>query len=153
MANWPPVDPANLAEADPDDLGNMATGFTYEPGSTFKAFTVAGALQEHLVTPDTVFDLPPTIQVADRTIEDAEARPGREPHRGPDPRPVLERRRGQDRPRSSAATEFDKWVRRFGFGKPTGIQLSRRGAGHRDPPRRTTRARRWATCRSARASR
>ncbi|MFL5871066.1 MAG: peptidoglycan D,D-transpeptidase FtsI family protein, partial [Solirubrobacterales bacterium] len=57
MANWPGVDPRDPADADPDALGNMATGFTYEPGSTFKAFTVAGALQEHLVTPQTRFDL------------------------------------------------------------------------------------------------
>ena len=42
MASWPPVDPNDLSDADPDQLTNMATGFTYEPGSTFKAFTVAG---------------------------------------------------------------------------------------------------------------
>ena len=48
---------------------NRAVGFTYEPGSTFKAFTVAGALEDGMVTPDTPFDLPPQIQVADRTIE------------------------------------------------------------------------------------
>ncbi len=40
-----------------DDLLNRATGFTYEPGSTFKAFTVAAALEEKLVTPETTFDL------------------------------------------------------------------------------------------------
>ena len=45
MASWPPVDPSDLSDADPDQLTNMATGFTYEPGSTFKAFTVAGALK------------------------------------------------------------------------------------------------------------
>ena len=66
MANWPGFDPSDPAAAEPEDLGNMATGFTYEPGSTFKAFTVAGALEEGLVTPTTTFELPPTIQVADR---------------------------------------------------------------------------------------
>ena len=70
----------------------MATGFTYEPGSTFKAFTVAGALSERLVTPSTTFYLPIEIQVADRTISDAEERGPETLHRRPDPRPVLERR-------------------------------------------------------------
>ena len=68
MASWPPIDPSDLSDADPDQLTNMATGFTYEPGSTFKAFTVAGALQDGLVKPETTFDVPPEIKVADRTI-------------------------------------------------------------------------------------
>src|SRR5262249_55240645 len=64
MANWPPVDPGDFAEASNEDLMNKATGFNYEPGSTFKAFTVAAALEEKLVTPSTEFTLPPSIQVA-----------------------------------------------------------------------------------------
>jgi cell division protein FtsI/penicillin-binding protein 2 len=120
MANWPTVDPSDLANANPQDLQNMATGFTYEPGSTFKAFTVAGALMEHLVTPNTVFDLPTEIQVADRTISDAEPR-------GPVSLTVA-----QILAQSSnvgavkiglevGAQNFYKWVRKFGFGQPTGI--------------------------------
>ena len=59
MANWPPVDPNDLSEVSNEDLVNRATGFNYEPGSTFKAFTVAAALEEKLVTPTTEFALPP----------------------------------------------------------------------------------------------
>jgi len=33
MASWPSVDPGDLSDADPDQLSNMATAFTYEPGS------------------------------------------------------------------------------------------------------------------------
>ena len=72
MADWPSFDPSDPASASPSALRDMATGFTYEPGSTFKAFTVAGALSESLVTPNTVFGLPVEIQVADRRISDAE---------------------------------------------------------------------------------
>src|SRR5205807_2127658 len=74
MANWPPVDPGDLSGVSNTDLRNQATGFTYEPGSTFKAFTVGAALQDHLVTPEQSFYLPPTIRVADRTVHEAEAR-------------------------------------------------------------------------------
>ena len=98
-------------------------GYTYEPGSTFKSVTVAGALQDGTVTPDTPFDLPPQIQVADRTIgESHDARAG-DADDGADPRAVL-----ATSARSRSACEmgkqrFDYWVRKFGFGKPTGVDL------------------------------
>ena len=157
MANWPSVDPYNLDEAEPEDLTNMATSFTYEPGSTFKAFTVGASLEEGLITPKTPFNLPPTIlQVADRTIEESHPRGyatmtvadilaqssnvgavtiGME----------LNEKRGDD--------TFDEWIRKFGFGDADGDRLPGRGAGHRARRPRSTRARPWATCRSARASR
>ncbi|HEU5064099.1 MAG TPA: penicillin-binding protein 2 [Solirubrobacterales bacterium] len=122
MANWPPVDPADLSEASNEDLLNRATGFTYEPGSTFKAFTVSAALEEKLVTPLSEFTLPPTIQVADRVIEESH------------PRGTENMTVSQILAHSSnvgsveiglkvGAEKFDRWVRRFGFGRPTGIQF------------------------------
>jgi cell division protein FtsI (penicillin-binding protein 3) len=121
MANWPAVDLTDLSNASSSELQNMATGFTYEPGSTFKAFTVAGALEDHVVTPDSTFHLEPTIQVADRTIEDAE------------PRGPVDLSVAQILAQSSnvgavtvalklGATKFSHWVSRFGFGRPTGLQ-------------------------------
>jgi cell division protein FtsI/penicillin-binding protein 2 len=122
MANWPPVDPSDLSQVSNEDLMNKATGFNYEPGSTFKAFTVAAALEEHKVTPSTEFTLAPQIQVADRTIEDAE-------ERGTENMTV-----GQILSRSSnvgavtiglevGAEQFSKWIDKFGFGHETGVQF------------------------------
>jgi len=122
MANWPPIDPSDLSEASEEDLMNRATGFNYEPGSTFKAFTVSAALEEKLVTPQTEFTLAPSIQVADRTIEDAE-------ERGTENMTVE-----QILAKSSnvgavtiglevGAEKFSKWIDRFGFGRPTGVQF------------------------------
>jgi cell division protein FtsI (penicillin-binding protein 3) len=122
IANWPPVDPSDLENADPDDLINRATGFTYEPGSTFKAFTVSAALEEGLVTPEKTFTLPPQLHVADRIIEDAEARP------------TVTLSVAEILAHSSnvgAATiglevgseKFSRWIDRFGFGRPTGVQF------------------------------
>ncbi|MGN6586889.1 MAG: peptidoglycan D,D-transpeptidase FtsI family protein, partial [Solirubrobacterales bacterium] len=122
MANWPPVNPEDLSEVSNEDLLNKATEFNYEPGSTFKAFTVAAALEEKLVTPTSEFVLPPTIQVADRTIKDAE-------ERGTETMSVA-----TILARSSnvgavtiglkvGAERFSKWIDRFGFGRPTGIQF------------------------------
>jgi cell division protein FtsI (penicillin-binding protein 3) len=122
MANWPPVDPEHLDEASEADLLNRATGFTYEPGSTFKAFTVAAALEEKEVTPTSSFTLPPQLQVADRVIEDAEARP------------TVTLSVAEILAHSSnvgaatiglqlGAEKFSRWIERFGFGRPTGVQF------------------------------
>jgi cell division protein FtsI (penicillin-binding protein 3) len=122
MANWPRVDANDLGGAPSYARQNRAVGFTYEPGSTFKAFTVAGALEQGLVTPKTEFDLPVTLQVADRQIHDAEAR-------GPERLSVAQilaqsSNIGADLIGAKLGpVRFDNWVHRFGFGKPTGIQL------------------------------
>jgi cell division protein FtsI/penicillin-binding protein 2 len=127
LANWPPVDPSKPGTAS-YLTQNRAVQTIYEPGSTFKAFTVAGALEEKLITPDTVFGLPISLQVADRTITDAH-------DRGPEALTVA-----QILAQSSnvgavkigqklGPTRFDKWVRRFGFGASTGIDLPGEQAG------------------------
>jgi cell division protein FtsI/penicillin-binding protein 2 len=127
LANWPAADPSKPGAAS-YSTQNRAVQTNYEPGSTFKAFTVAGALEEKLITPDSTFDLPVNLQVADRTITDAEVR-------GPETLTVA-----QILAQSSnvgavkvgeelGAIRFDKWVRRFGFGASTGIDLPGEQAG------------------------
>ncbi len=122
MANWPPLDPAHLEEASNEDLLNRATGFNYEPGSTFKAFTVAAALTEKLVTPETEFTLPPSIMVADRTIKDAEERPTENMTVAQ----ILARSSNVGAVKIGlevGAKRFSRWITRFGFGRPTGVQF------------------------------
>jgi cell division protein FtsI (penicillin-binding protein 3) len=122
MANWPTVDPSDPTQVDPDDLGNMATGFTYEPGSTFKAFTVSSALMEKLVTPTTMFNLPVELQVADREVTDSHAR-------GPVSLAVADILAQSSNVGAAmiglevGGERFYKWIRRFGFGDPTGIDF------------------------------
>jgi cell division protein FtsI/penicillin-binding protein 2 len=122
LANWPRVNANQLGDAPAYARQNRAIGATYEPGSTFKAFTVAGALEEDKVTPDTSFNLPPTITVADREIGEAHARGWVTLNT----RQILEQSSnvgaimiGQ----RLGAAHFDRWVRRFGFGQATGIDL------------------------------
>jgi cell division protein FtsI (penicillin-binding protein 3) len=120
IANWPPVDPTDLESADPDDLLNRATGFTYEPGSTFKAFTVAAALEEGQVRPETYFTLPPTLQVADRVIEESHAR-------GTATMSVAEILAHSSNVGAVTiglglgSEKFSRWIARLGFGRPTGV--------------------------------
>jgi cell division protein FtsI (penicillin-binding protein 3) len=118
MANWPTTNPA--APSSLDNLENLATGLTYEPGSTFKAFTVAGALEDGKVTPSTPFYLPTELQYADRTVTDAEAR-------GPETLTVAQilaqsSNIGADLIGGKVgAKRMSYWIHRFGFGQPTGI--------------------------------
>ncbi len=122
MANWPPFDPSDLAGASPEDLMNRATGFTYEPGSTFKAFTVAAALEEKLVTPESSFTLAPSIQVADRVIEESH-------ERGTETLSVAEILAHSSNVGAVTiglqlgSEHFSRWISRFGFGRPTGVRF------------------------------
>ena len=91
-------------------------------GSTFKVVTVAGALEEQLVGPQTSFRLQYSIQVADRVIHDAE-------ERGTEDMTV-----SQILSRSSnvgaitlaiqlGRERLARWIERFGFGAKTGIDF------------------------------
>ncbi len=55
MANLPTFDPRHPGDFDASARRNRAVTDTFEPGSTFKAVTVAGALNEGLVTLRTQF--------------------------------------------------------------------------------------------------
>lgn len=128
LANWPRVNANKLYEAPDYALTNRAVGATYEPGSTFKAFTVAGALEEGAVTPDTTFSLPPVLQVADREITDSHPR-GWEVR---DVAGILKESSNVGAVKigmALGARRFDRWVRRFGFGRPTGVDLPGEEAG------------------------
>jgi len=101
---------------------NRAVTDTYEPGSTFKLVTVAGALSDRLVSPTTRFTLPYSIQVADRVVHDAEPR-GTETmtvahilsHSSNVGAITLAQKLGKQR--------LARWIKRFGFGKLTGIDF------------------------------
>ena len=122
VANWPRVDANDVEDAPEWAKQNRAVQASYEPGSTFKAFTMAGALEDGKVRPDDVFQLPATIMVADREIgESHDQSYGTLTASG-----IIEKSSnvgtimiGQ----RLEAKRFDYWVRRFGFGKPTGVDL------------------------------
>jgi cell division protein FtsI (penicillin-binding protein 3) len=122
MANWPQVDPNRPGASSPEAMQNRAVSFDYEPGSTFKAVTVAGALQQGLVTPTSSFFVPDKIQVADRTIHD-------DTEHGDESLTTA-----QILAQSSnvgaikiggleGKNDFASWVQRFGFGRRTGVEL------------------------------
>jgi cell division protein FtsI (penicillin-binding protein 3) len=117
LANWPAS-----ANGSPAAAEDQAIGLNYEPGSTFKAITVAGALQDGLVTPNTQFDIPPVLQFADRQIHDAEYH-GYETLNVANILKVSSNIGADLIGMRLGAKRFDYWVHRFGFGQPTGVDL------------------------------
>ena len=128
LANYPAVDPSKPGTGGAYASQNRAVQASYEPGSTFKPFTVAGALEEEIVTPETTFELPPELKVADRTITEAHDAG------------YVTLNVGQILAQSSnigsvkiglrlGIERFDEWVRNFGFGSPTGIDLPGEAGG------------------------
>ncbi len=122
MAVSPGFDANAYARTDVDRHRNVAVTDTFEPGSTFKLVTVAAALSEGLVNESSPFTLPYGIQVADRVVHDAEPR-------GTETMTVA-----QILARSSnvgaitlaqllGPQRLGRWIERFGFGKPTGIDF------------------------------
>jgi cell division protein FtsI (penicillin-binding protein 3)/stage V sporulation protein D (sporulation-specific penicillin-binding protein) len=101
---------------------NRAITDTYEPGSTFKLVTIAGALSTGIVTPQTKFKLPYSIHVADRVIHDAEYRPTETltvseilSHSSNVGAVTIAEKLG--------APGLMDWIARFGYGKKTGIDF------------------------------
>jgi cell division protein FtsI (penicillin-binding protein 3) len=120
LAVEPGYDANKFPKVSEDRQRNRAVTDTYEPGSTFKIVTISGALETGQVTPSTKFRLPYEIQVADRKIHDAE------------PRGTETMTTDQILSRSSnvgvvtiaealGPDRISEWIRRFGFGRPTGV--------------------------------
>ncbi len=113
---------------DPATEKNRAVVDVYEPGSIFKVVTISGALADGLVKPGSRFTLPPSIWVADREINESHPR-GTVTY---SVREILQWSSnvgavtiGQKMGKAG----LSRWVRAFGFGKPTGIDFPGESGG------------------------
>ena len=121
LANRPTFNPNLSREIRPERLKDHAVSDVYEPGSTFKLVTIAGALEEKVTRPDELFDCQMgSILFNGMRIHDSR------PHGLLTVSDVLAEssdvgsikigmRLGEDR--------FYKYIRAFGFGQQTGIEL------------------------------
>lgn len=71
LVNQPGFNPNNLGQSAAGGRRNRAITDAFEPGSTFKVFTIAAALDLNKITPDTLFNIEGgKFRVEDRTIRD-----------------------------------------------------------------------------------
>ena len=121
VANWPTFDPNRAGSSAPESRMDRAISALYEPGSTFKIITLAAALEEGLARPDEPID----CQMGSIYI-------GK--HRIRDHKPFGVLTVAQILAHSSdvgaiklglrlGPEKFHHYIRAFGFGAPTGIEL------------------------------
>jgi len=121
LANRPTFNPNLARDITPQKLKDHAVSDVYEPGSTFKVVTIAAALEEKLTHPSEVFD----CQMGSIVINGMRIRDSK-PHGLLTVAGILAEssdvgaikialRLGEER--------FYKYIRAFGFGQHTGIEL------------------------------
>ena len=107
---------------------NRAVTDVYEPGSTNKVITMAGAIEQGLVTPETRFTVPDKLAMANAVFEDHE------------PHPPISWSVNDILVNSSntgtimvgqklGKVELDRYLRAFGFGKKTNVGFPGEPAG------------------------
>jgi cell division protein FtsI (penicillin-binding protein 3) len=134
LANRPTFNPNSRKQITPAALTNRAVSDVYEPGSTFKLVTISAALDQKLTNPDEVFDCQMgSIVYNGRRIHDSR------PHgllpvwgilaESSDVGAIkIALRLGEDR--------FYEYIRAYGFGQQTGIELPGETRGLTKPPSR-----------------
>ncbi len=121
LASRPTFNPNAFRNVAPEQMKNRAVSDIYEPGSTFKVVTLAAALEEKITDPNEVIDCQNgAIYIAGVRIRD------HKPFGNLTVTQVLENssdvgaiklalRLGEER--------FDRYIRGFGFGAQTGVEL------------------------------
>jgi cell division protein FtsI/penicillin-binding protein 2 len=121
LANWPSFDPNTAGAAPPEARMDRAVSALYEPGSTFKIVTVAAALEEGITNPDEVIDCQMgSIVIANHLIHD------HKPFGLLTVTQVLSQSSDVGAIKLGlrlGAAKFYDYIRAFGFGAPTGIEL------------------------------
>ncbi len=128
MANWPAFDPNNYAAAEMHSLQNPAVSLLFEPGSVFKLVTYGAALDSGSIVPDQKFYDEGVKIVGGQKITNSQKR-------------ALWQVSAWDALAESLNTvsaeiclamgqeTFYRYVRLFGFGKPTEVDLGTEVAG------------------------
>jgi cell division protein FtsI (penicillin-binding protein 3) len=128
LAHTPGYDNNHFGEASEEVKRNRILTDPFEPGSTFKPFTMAAALEEGTISEDSSFVVADSIPVADTVIHDSE------PHETEilTPAGILQHSRNVGTIQVAQALGGERlveYIKRFGFGEGTGVDLWGENAG------------------------
>ncbi len=121
LANWPTFNPNAATDAPAESRMNRAISAIYEPGSTFKLVTLAAAFDQNLTRPDEVFNCENgSLEVGGRRIHDHKA------YGLLTVADILANSSDVGAMKIAlrlGAPKFYDYIRGFGFGTPTGVDL------------------------------
>ena len=130
MGSRPTFDPTDYSKVTPEARRNLSIGMSYEPGSTFKIVTGSGALEEGAVHPDDTFPDPGYLRIPPRLITNWDS--DQKPHGNPTftqgmqlSSNVVLAQVGMKLGKES----FYTYLKAFGFGSKTGIDISGEESG------------------------
>jgi cell division protein FtsI/penicillin-binding protein 2 len=129
VAAWPSFDPNRYEDAPPQRWKSPAVADVYEPGSTFKLILAAAALDSRAVTLDDRWSDPGKIRINGVTIHDAEPAEHFESLNLADIITFSSNVGAAQVATRLGKETFDAYIRQFGFGRPTGIDLPGEAAG------------------------
>src|SRR5256714_13388192 len=121
MANWPRFNPNSAREASGESRMNRAVSALYEPGSTFKLITLAAAFDQNITRPSEVFDCENgAVYIAGHRIRD------HKPFGLLNVAEILAKSSDVGAIKIAlrlGAPKFYDYIRAFGFGQPTGVDM------------------------------
>lgn len=128
LASSPTYDPARVGASNPEALRDRAIAWTYEPGSTMKAITVAAAIDKGVVTPKTSYEDVGYAIIGGRKLCNAGCRVY-----GPTTvTQVLARSQNAGAvfvASKLGAPDLNAYLHAFGFGQRTGVDLAAETTG------------------------
>jgi cell division protein FtsI (penicillin-binding protein 3) len=121
LANWPKFNPNAASDAPAEARMNRAVSALYEPGSTFKLITMAAAFDQGITRPTEVFDCENgAVYVAGHRIRD------HKPFGLLSVADILAQSSDVGAIKIAlrlGAPKFYDYIRAFGFGQPTGVDM------------------------------
>src|SRR5580698_722164 len=127
MANWPKFNPNKAGDAPSENWMNRAVSAIYEPGSTFKLITLAAAFDQGITRSDEVFDCENgAVYISGHRIRD------HKPFGLLSVADILAKSSDVGAIKIAlrlGAPKFYDYIRAFGFGTTTGVELPNESRG------------------------
>jgi cell division protein FtsI/penicillin-binding protein 2 len=121
VANWPTFNPNDAKDSDPESRVDRAVSSLYEPGSVFKIVTLSAAINQGIINPNDVVDCQNgAIYIAGHRIRDHKA------YGNLTVSQILAYSSDVGAIKVGlrlGAPKFYDYIRAFGFGQPTGVDL------------------------------